>query len=515
MTWTPRDDDGLSNVIGNHYCTRFDSAWDAAVATASRLDELEEKTVTFVSAFCSSSIPEVVKEAALFNLSTLRSQTCFVTPDGNFFAWEGCNDTSGCCLGSCTHVWNYEHATAFLYGDIARNMRKTEFARATNENGHMIFRVRLPLERSKHADHEGAAAADGQMGSLMKLYRDWRLSGDDDFLKELWPHAKRALEFCRVENGWDGDQDGLMEGCQHNTMDVEYFGPNPQMGFWYLGALRATEEMAAHLGDEVFASTCRDLFEKGRKGISDRLFNGDYYRHIVEPPKDNAVAPGLQANMGAKDLSEPILQLGDGCLVDQLIGQLTADVLGLGLLGDREEIRATLKSIKTYNFKKGFHDHFNHMRSYVMGDESALLMATYPRGDRPKSPFPYFSEVMTGFEYAAAIHMLYEGMVDDGLELMQAIRDRYDGWRRNPFDEAECGHHYGRTMITWAAVNAMCGFNYDGVDKRMTFIATDGTYFWATGDAWGTCTIQGDQVNLDILYGHVAVDTLVVNGHER
>ena len=75
----------------------------------------------------SSDLPEEVKEAALFNLSTLRSQTCFRTADGRFYGWEGCGDTRGCCHGSCTHVWNYEQATAFLFGDLAKIMREVEF----------------------------------------------------------------------------------------------------------------------------------------------------------------------------------------------------------------------------------------------------------------------------------------------------------------------------------------------------------------------------------------------------
>ena len=89
------------------------------------------------------------------------------------------------------------------------------------------------------------------------MYRDWQLSGDDELLKAHWPRVKRALEFAWIPGGWDADQDGVMEGAQHNTMDVEYFGPSPQMQFWYLGALRATEEMARSLGEDAFADQCR------------------------------------------------------------------------------------------------------------------------------------------------------------------------------------------------------------------------------------------------------------------
>ena len=487
MSW----DSGATplNRVGNAYTTQFTDAWAVAEHVAAELGNLERDTVDFVSTFCASPLPAVVKEAALFNLSTLRTQTCFRTEDGTLFGWEGCNDDSGCCFGSCTHVWNYEQATSFLFGSLARSMRDVEFLHATDPDGMMSFRTNLPVERG--TEH-GIAAADGQMGCIMKLYRDWKLCADDQWLRTLWPNARKTLEFCWIPGGWDADQDGVMEGCQHNTMDVEYYGPNPQMGFWYLGALRAAEEMATALGESGFAARCRTLFASGSAWIDANLFNGSYYEHEVRPIANVAdIAPGLRhGSMGAQNLSEPELQLGAGCLVDQLVGQYMSEVCGLGLLGSRDHIRQTLRSILRYNYRSSMADHFNHMRTYALGDESATLMASYPLGRRPVRPFPYFAEVMTGFEYTVAVHMIYEGLVDEGLELIAAIRHRYDGQRRNPFDEAECGHHYARAMASWAAVLALTGFHYDAQRAALTFtdLPIDTSVFWSTGGGWGTIT---------------------------
>ena len=262
---------GDDNWVGNYYTSRHDDAWDVAESLAPRLVKLEGDTVKFVSAFCKSDLPDEIKEAALFNLSTLKTQTCFRTPDGHLFGWEGCGNQKGCCHGSCTHVWNYEQSVAFLFGELAMSMREVEFTHATNDDGMMSFRVGLPIGRAKSF---GKAAADGQLGCIMKAYRDWQLSGDEKRLRDLWPNVKRSLEFCWIKGGWDADRDGVMEGCQHNTMDVEYFGPNPQMGFWYLGALRAAEQMADHLGEQKFASECRRLFANGSRWMDEHLFNG-------------------------------------------------------------------------------------------------------------------------------------------------------------------------------------------------------------------------------------------------
>jgi len=470
--------------------------------------------VQFVDAFCSGDLPAEVKEAALFNLSTLRTQTCFRTEDGRLYGWEGCGDAAGCCSGSCTHVWNYEQGTPFTFGELACNTREVEFAQATDEQGRMSFRVGLPLANARA---NRLAAADGQMGCIMKMYRDWQLSGDDAMLRRLWPGVRAALEFCWIEGGWDGDQDGVMEGCQHNTMDVEYYGPNPQMGGWYLGALRAAEEMARSVGDDEFAARCRTLFERGSAWIDAHLFNGQYYEHEIRPvPPGGKIADGLRSGMGAPDASQPISQLGAGCLVDQLVGQFMAHVCGLGYLLDPGHVRTTLRSIYRLNRRQGMWDHFNNMRSYALNDEEALLMASYPPGRRPKTPFPYFNEVMTGFEYAAAVHMLYEGQTEAGLRCIRAIRARYDGRRRNPFDEAECGHHYARAMAAWGAVLALTGFRWSGVRKRMEFAARDGTCFWSNGRAWGTCrqkvTRRGVEVNLKVLHGTLELKSFVLTG---
>ncbi len=511
LTWNPRGQG--DDAIGNYYTTQYADAWDVLARTRPRLAGLEQRTRTFVAALVDSDLPAEVKEAALFNLSSLRSQTCFRTPDGNLYGWEGCGDRGGCCMGSCTHVWNYEQSVAFLFGDLSRSLRDVEFGHALQDDGMMHFRVDLPLARARAF---GKAAADGQLGCVVKAYRDWQLSGDEEWFAWVYPRVRRALEFCWVPGGWDADRDGVVEGCQHNTMDVEYYGPNPQMGLWYLAALRAAEEMARHAGDGDFATVCGELFARGSQWIDTHLFNGEYYEHLIRPPHDPAAVPEcLRAGAGAANLADPDYQLGPGCLVDQLVGQLLAHVAGLGYLVDPGHVRRTLASIWRYNHRDTLQDHFNCLRSFALGDEAALLMASYPKG-RPANPFPYFTEVMTGFEYVAAIGMLYEGQTASGLQAIRDIRARYDGGRRNPFDEAECGHHYARAMVAWAAVLALTGFAYSGVERRFTLAGRPMAAFWANGRAWGTCRIRrvraGLAVELKVLGGELSVAEFVLTG---
>ncbi|MFD1140285.1 GH116 family glycosyl-hydrolase [Larkinella insperata] len=496
------------HTVGNYYATQYANAWEVMTKTLPRLPALEQKTLQFVNAFLASTYPDVIKEAALFNLATLRSQTVFRIPSGHLMGWEGIFDENGSCFGSCTHVWNYEQATAFLFADLSQSMRDIEFNHATSNTGKMSFRVMLPLSKAQDWNN---AAADGQMGTVLKLYRDWHLSGNPEFLRRNWEPVKRVMSYAWIPGGWDGNQDGVMEGRQHNTMDVDYFGPNPQMGFWYLGALKATAEMATAMKDKALAQKCLDLYRKGSAWMDQHLFNGEYYEHKITDPKTFAFLD-WENN---PNVAVPDYQLGKGCLVDQLVGQMMAHMLGLGYLAKPENIQKTLQSVMKYNYLDNFSDHFNNMRSYVMGDEAGLLMASWPKG-RLKVPFPYFAESMTGFEYTAAVGMLYEGQTENALKCLKSIRDRFDGRKRNPFNEPECGHHYARSMTSWNAVLAWSGFRYSGVTESMALTSRPGTYFWSNGSAWGTCTVAPEgavnRVSLTVLNGKIRLRQVELQG---
>jgi non-lysosomal glucosylceramidase len=477
-----------NTVIGNHYCTRFAGAWQAAEYAAGKLPDLEARTRRFVMAIRDSTLPPAVRDAAMSNLSTLRTQTSFRTSDGEFHGFEGCDDHNGCCFGNCTHVWNYETATQHLFPALARSLRKAAFGFSEDEQGAMRHRQLLPDGKQRYA----YAAADGQMGQIMKTYLDWRLSGDTGWLREYWPRVQRAISFAWVPGGWDARRTGVMDGVQHNTYDVEFYGPNPQCGIYYLGALRAAEEMARAVGDTKAAEDYRKLFESGSKWIDANLFNGHYYVQKVRSIPKDQIAPATVGDMGSDRPDKPDFQVGDGCLLDQLMGQYLAEVAGLGPLVDPGHVRKALQSIYEYNYKRQLYNHECVQRVFALNDEAALVICDYGTGKRPEIPFPYFAEVFTGIEYQAAAHMIYAGMVREGVECIENTRRRYDGERRNPWDEAECGHHYARAMSAWSAVLALSGFRYHGAEQSAVITphvnAAKFSCFWSAAPAWGTFT---------------------------
>ncbi|MEM2885694.1 MAG: GH116 family glycosyl hydrolase, partial [Thermoproteota archaeon] len=380
----------------------------------------------FHDALFGSSLPGTVLDAVSSQMSIVRTNTCFRAENGDFFGFEGCGPSIGCCPMNCTHVWNYEQALAYLFPSLERTMRRVDFLVNTEPDGKMAFRTRVPT--SAYVPWDFHPAADGQMGCILKLYREWLLCGDRGFLEELWPHAKRALEYAWTS--WDADRDGVMEGVQHNTYDIEFHGPNTMTGTLYLGALLAASKIAEELGDGVSARNYLDVYSKGREKVERELWNGEYY---------------VQKCVGKEKF-----QYGSGCLSDQLLGQWFAKVVGLGYLLRKERVRKALGSIFRYNWKGDLLDHVNCQRVYAINEEAGLLVCTWPKGGRPKSPLVYADEVWTGIEYQVASHMIYEGMVEEALTMVKAARDRYDGEKRNPWNEVECGDHYARAMSSWA-----------------------------------------------------------------
>lgn len=536
----PHDPQKDPKTLKTYVSAHWTDAWDVARYVSRNMTRLRIETNRWKDTIFGSTMPSHVLEAITSQASIMRSPTCFLLADGFFFGWEGCRENGGCCPGSCTHVWNYEQAVAFLYPMLERTMRKTEFLYNTRESGHMGFRTRLPLGAGIW---DMKPCADGQMGTIMQVYRDWKLSGDDDFLREVWPAVKRALEYAwtmRPENRqswdsiWDLDKDGVIEGEQHNTYDIEFFGPNTMCTVMYLGALRACEEMARYLGEQDKATEYRYIYESGWKKVEAELWNGDYYIQKVKvipevtvpdhlkTPTDISCEPTCPCKQspGGKSpaLSDgdvmPKYQYGDGCLSDQLLGQWAAHVYGLGYLLEREHVKKTLKSIYDYNFRSSFADFHNVQRVYALNDEAGLLLCSWPKGNRPALPFVYSDEVWTGIEYHVAAHLIYEGWIDEGLAIVKAVRERYAGYNRNPWDEIECGHHYARAMSSWSVKLALDGFTFSLPEQRLGFaprlFAEDYRTFWSTGTAWGAYTQRpGDgDFALEVLYGSQKIKRL-------
>jgi uncharacterized protein (DUF608 family) len=493
-----------------NYATRFKDAWDVARYVVNELPTLASNTHKFHHALFGSTYPSEVLDAISANIVPLRSATCFWLEDGRFYGWEGCFDDAGCCAGSCTHVWSYAHTLAYLFPSLERTMREIEFVGETDQDGYMNFRNFGALDDVFVWDGgvRPEPAVDGQMGSILRAYREWLLSGDKEWLSTLWPGIKASIAFAGAH--WDTNHDGVLDGVQHNTYDIEFHGPNPLCGIYYLAGLRAIEELAMVMSEPELARHARERFERGSTKLDSTLWNGEYYIQQIEDPDEDPYQHGL------------------GCLSDQLMGQLHARILDLGDLLPTEHIRTTAKSIFKYNFRDDFSRHTNFQRTYVLNDEAGLILCTWPHGGKPRFPFVYSDEVWTGIEYGVAALLIYEGWLEEGLRVVQAARSRQDGHRRSPWNEMECGHHYARSMSSWTLLLALSGYHCNLDRKEIRFdpvlgASTDPVRFktfWSNGAAWGTYSQHLDpetgalQRALEVLGGDITGYKVIANGVE-
>ncbi len=493
------------------YAGRFPDVDQLATYWSDNYFELRRRAERFSSAFFDTTLPPEAVEAAAANLCILKSPTLLRQADGRLWGWEGCDESNAQGPGSCTHVWNYAQAMAHLFPSLERTLRQTEFGEGQDGRGHQNFRVALPIQATEHGFH---AAADGQLGGILKVHRDWRICGDTDWLRGLWPRVRSSLDYCI--STWDPARKGLPEEPQHNTYDILFWGPNGMISSLYAAALKAAADMGTALGEDV--KGYRELHRLAVARTESELFNGEYFQQRVEW-KDLRAKVALDGPFYGESYSAeaaalleregPQYQYGPGCLSDGVIGSWMALVCGVGPVLDPEKVRSHLGAVHRHNFKSDLTTHANPQRgTYANGSEGGLLLCSWPRGGMPSLPFVYAHEVWTGIEYQAASHMIMMGLVGEGIEVVRACRARYDGRVRNPFDEYEWGHWYARAMASYALLQALSGARFDAVDGILHLepaVPGDFRGFLSTATGYGTVGVSDGKPFISVTAGKIAV----------
>ena len=516
---------GIPNRWRNYYATQWADSKDSLREFTSHQNELEEATVAFHDALFSSTLPANVLDGVAANLTTLRTPTSLRLEDGTFYGWEGVGQGWGSCEGSCTHVWNYQQSLPFLFPDLERSMREANFRFGIDKFGGSHFRLPLPLGLTSDAilDRCPRACADGQFGDILKSYRDWKICGDTDWLRTWWPTLRRMIEFAWSpdnQDKWDPGMTGVLTGRQHHTLDMELFGPNAWLSSHYAGALKAAAEMAEAVGDDEFAEICRALFEKGRRYINGRLFRDGHFVHEIDlHDKSVTDAFGASEIYWNDEAGEIKYQAGEGCGIDGALGQFYCSLYGVGDVLDPDKVKAHLNCVYERNFFRRMRDFFNAWRNYTVNDEGGVVMCTWTDETRPAIPLPYNTETMNGFEWTYAAHLAYLGMTDKATEVADAIRNRYDGEKRNPYNEIECGSNYARSMAAYGLIPAWSGFTFDMTKRELGFAPrTDGPFrtFWSVGSSWGTfaCDPASGSATFTVLHGRNDFAKITFNGRE-
>ncbi len=502
--------------VHNYYSFVYDGAKSVALDCFARWDALYAGTRRWHDALFASTLPEEVLDAVSATSSVLKTETAIrIDKEGWFYGWEGLGQKTGSCEGTCTHVWNYAYVLPFLFPDLERGIREMDFRYNQKPSGEMCFRMRIPLGRGIG---EHRACVDGQMGGVMKTYREWKLSGDTEWLRSVWAPMKKSLEYAwNPENldKWDSGCTGVMDGRQHHTLDMELFSPSSWLQGFYLGALKAAAEMADALGDGD-AAKYRQLFEQGKKWCAENLFNGRYFIQKIDLTDKNLVERfGEEAvsRYWNEEVGQVKYQYGEGCEIDQMVAQWHADIIGLGDLFDPKQVDVALQNMFRYNFKKDMRHHYNTFRLFAINDESGAIICEWPEDVvKPAIPTTYAQESMHGFEYSFAGLLISRGYVQEGLQVVRGVRDRYRGDHRNPWNEIECGSNYARSMASFALLPLLSGMTFDMVKGELGFkpvLPGDFRCVWSVGNAWGNVYI-GAKNELEIIEGELCLNSLTL-----
>lgn len=448
------------------YARRFRSAADVAGYVGTHIRRLARHTRAWHRTWYDSTLPYWFLDRTFASICTLATSTCYQFDNGRFYAFEGVY----CCQGTCQHVWNYAQSVARIFPSLERDLReRTDFGTAWHENGAIDYRG----ECARHVAH------DGQCGVILRAWREHQMAADDRYLQTTWPRIRKSVEYMM---SLEGGEDGLLTGEQYNTLDAAWYGPMAWISSFYVAALRAGEAMARRVGDEAFAARCQTVATRGTQALVQRLYNGEYFIHKPDDTHPKAT------------------NTNDGCHIDQLMGQAWAWQVALPRVTPVAETRSALEAIWKYNFTPDvgpFRDasYIKGGRWYAMAGEGGVVMTTFPRGGVERATGNggfgyYFNEVWTGQEHQLAAHMIWEGLVDEGLVITRMVHDRHHAAKRNPYNEVECSDHYTRAMSSHGSFLAACGYEHDGPSGHLGFaprIRPDNFRAgFTTAEGWGT-----------------------------
>jgi hypothetical protein len=345
----------------------------------------------------------------------------------------------------------------------------------------------------------------------------------------MYPLAKLSLDYCI--GTWDPDHRGGLFEPHHNTYDIEFWGADGMCTSIYLGALSAMAQMAQAIDRHSDAGLYEDLAKRCSRFMDEDLFNGEYYQQKVEylGLHDTSFADSVAHVDNASSEMQQLLkregpkyQYGSGCLSDGVIGAWMARSYGIDTPLDRKRVRSTLQAIFKNNFKTDLSEHANSQRpGYAMGHEPGLLLCSWPHGNKPTLPFVYSDEVWTGIEYQVASHLIQEGLLNEGLTIVKAVRSRYDGRTRNPWNEYECGNWYARAMASYSLLGALAGFRYSAVERTLWFgpqlNIRPFKSFFSTAFGFGTIGLDDRSVSIQMIEGELPIEKLVltVGGEAR
>ena len=425
-----------TKIQGHYYNNFFSSHQEVSEYLMARKDDLEEKTRDFLNDFYNSDLPTFVLDQVNSQLNTFVTSST-LTRNGTFAIREGLTADKPWGPNATIDVSLYGSSSIIaLFPELQKSMMRAHLL-IQSEKGEIHHGLHSDIEIEHNGTWGVFHRVDLVPNYIQIVLRDYFWTGDEDYLREMWPSVKKGIQYIIDERDKDGDWMPDMEGIMCSYDNFPMYGLASYIQSQWMAAMASSGKAAGILGDIETQELSEKIFRKGTSLMETRLWNGEYF---------------VLSNdyLGEKGLD-------DGILTDQLIGQWVAHQSGLGYLFGKDKIKSSLRAV----MKNSYREEFGLRNcSWPEYPEIYPIHETNLWVDQANTCW-------SGVELAFASFLIYEGMVIDGEKVIKTVDDRYRDsglyW-----DHQEFGGHYYRPMSAWSILHAYLGLGI-----------SDGSYYFS------------------------------------
>lgn len=487
-------DESLKNIIGHYYHNFFQNSLDVVKYLAKNRLSLHQRSKTFLDAFYDNTAPTFLTDLVNAQFTTFIT-SAILAKNKDFGILEGITQHQSWGPVGTTDVNMYGGVmVSALFPDLAKSTMRV----------HKI--LQLQSGEIRHSFKKGfAEALIGVAGVTERLdlhsqyaimaLRDYFLTDDLNYLKEMWPSVKKALDYTLYKRDINGDQQPDMTGIMCSYDNFPMYGMASYVHSQWLAALAGALQAAQVLGDKAFMNTYQSVFLKGKKLAEEKLWNGEYFRLYHSDLKTMATKDGA-----GKEIIKDMQGVDEACLTDQLIGQWAARWSNWGDLFKDEHVKKALQSIVKMSYKPNF----------------GLRNCSWPGFDfyKPVTDDTWVDQgntVWSGVELSFVSFLLYEGLYADALKVAQTVHERYLKAGRY-WDHQEFGGHYFRAMGVYGIVNGLAGLSINQGHYIFAPVLPQKNFklFFSFAGGYGHIEKSNAEYNIHILSGQFIAKSITL-----
>ena len=402
---------------GHMYQRWFRDSWDVASYVNKNKEALEEKTRHWQRIIENAPLKKWLKDALINYLSVITSASWWTKSD-EFVMYE--NPVKWPLMDSLDVRYYGTMPLAIFFPELENNTMLL-FKKYQRPDG----RIPHDLGRSQiGCPSDGTTAGkpwkDLSTKYALMAYRNFLWTNDNKVLKKIYGSVKKAMIW---EFSQDKDRNGLPDNeGKDQTYDLwDFYGTSSYTSCIYLASLRASMEMARIVGDRKFYDLCEGYFKKGQRSFERELWSGSYY-------------------IAGRSKKEKYR----ACTAGQLNGQWYAHLLNLGYILPEKHVKKAVRAILDLNAKKS---------------DFGVVNSVYPGGKIDDASY-HAQNVWAGETYAFCALAVYEGFIEEGMEIAERTWRNFVYKRRNVWSQPDVifakdgslgdGELYVRNMSLWA-----------------------------------------------------------------